>query len=97
VHLRAALGLWHYAEDSTRMIFGDSTGDPIADTILRGVRTAGELSDADISNLFRRHIAASKLEQAKATLLAGGLIHCETVRTDGRPRRVWKLGAKKAN
>ena len=96
VHLRAGLALFRYAEASTRMIFGDSTGDPIADTILRRVRTVGELSDADISNLFQRHVSASKLERAKATLLAGKLIHCETVKTGGRSRRVWKTGAKKS-
>jgi len=97
VHLRAGLAVWDYAEASTRMIFGDSTGNPVADAILRGVRQAGELSDTDISGLFQRHAKPVQLERAKATLLAGGLIHYETVGTAGRPRRVWKPGAKKAN
>jgi hypothetical protein len=30
VHLKASLALWQYAEASTRMIFGDSLGDPDA-------------------------------------------------------------------
>ncbi len=37
VHLRAGLSLWQYAEESTRLIFGDTLGNPIADTILRAL------------------------------------------------------------
>ena len=32
-HLRAALALWRYAEQSARFVFGDTTGDPVADRI----------------------------------------------------------------
>ena len=32
-HLEAALAVWQYAEDSARFIFGDATGDPIADRV----------------------------------------------------------------
>src|SRR5215831_21280288 len=48
VHLKAGLALWQYAETSTRMIFGDSLGDPMADTILRGLQASGELTDSQI-------------------------------------------------
>jgi Protein of unknown function (DUF3987) len=30
-HLRAALALWRYCEESATYIFGDSLGDPMAD------------------------------------------------------------------
>jgi hypothetical protein len=96
-HLKAALGLWQYAEHSTRLIFGDSLGDPDADTMVRAIRTAGELSDSDLSNLFGRHRSAGRLERAKGVILASGLAHCSTVETGGRPRMIWRLGAKKAN
>jgi len=97
VHLQAALALWDYAEASTRLIFGDSTGDPKADMILRAVRASGELSDSQVSDLFGRHMTAAKLDRAKDSLLAANLIHCETVETSGRPRVVWRPGEKKAN
>ena len=45
VHLKAACALWSYAEASTRYIFGDNTGDPHADTILRAVQAQGSLDD----------------------------------------------------
>ena len=40
-HLEAALAVWQYAEDSARFIFGDATGDPIADRILSALRANG--------------------------------------------------------
>jgi len=97
VHLKAALALWQYAEASTRMIFGDSLGDPTADTMLRAIRTKGERTDSELSDLFKRHKAAAELERAKGVLEQAGLAHCVTNETDGRPRIVWRLGAKKAN
>jgi hypothetical protein len=89
VHLEAALALWDYAEASTKLIFGDSTGDPVADTILRAVRTGGELSDSEISSLFGRNISASRLERAKVALLSAGLLQRRTDPGSGRPRTVW--------
>jgi hypothetical protein len=97
VHLRAGLSLWQYAEESTRLIFGDTLGNPIADTILRALRVSGDISDSQVSDLFGRHVSAMKLEQAKTVLLSAGLAHCVTLETGGRPRIIWKAGAKKAN
>lgn len=94
-HLKAALALWEYAEDSTKMIFGDNTGDPVADTILKAVRACGELSETAISELFGRNITAARLGHARASLLSAGLIHPETIETGGRPRVVWRPGTKK--
>ncbi|WP_447985027.1 DUF3987 domain-containing protein [Nitrospira sp. Nam74] len=95
-HLVAALALWDYAEASTRHIFGQALGDPIADTILRAVREKGSLDNSAISGLFARHESAARLDRVKASLTAAGLIHCVEVGTGGRPRTVWRLGAKQA-
>jgi len=97
IHLQAALALWHHAEASTRMIFGDSLGDPTADTMLRAIRTNGEQADTELSDLFKRHKTAAELERAKGVLVQAGLAHSVTIETGGRPRVVWRLGAKKAN
>src|ERR1700730_9542763 len=49
-HLEAGLALWEYCEASAAHIFGDSIGDPIADDILRALRSAPEgMSRTDIS------------------------------------------------
>jgi hypothetical protein len=97
VHLKAALALWQHAEASTRLIFGDSLGDPDADAMLRAIRTIGERTDSELSDLFKRHRSAAELERAKGTLMQAGLAHPVTIETDGRPRIVWRAGAKKAN
>ncbi len=97
VHLKAALALWRHAEASTRLIFGDSLGDPVADTMLKAIRARGELTDSEISDFFKRHKSAAELERAKGVLSHAGLAYQETIETDGRPRIVWRAGAKKAN
>jgi hypothetical protein len=73
-HLQAALEVWRYAEDSARFIFGDSLGDPVADTILAALREAGEvgLSRTDISGLFKRHAAAGQINSALQALAEAG-------------------------
>ena len=97
VHLKAALALWQHAEASTRMIFGDSLGDPDADAMLRAIRANGEQTDSQLSDLFKRHKTAADLERAKSVLIQAGLAHPVTIETDGRPRIAWRPGAKKAN
>jgi hypothetical protein len=97
VHLKAALAVWQFAEHSTRMIFGESLGDVVADAILRALRVSGEMSDSQISDLFGRNLPAAKLERAKTALLTAGLAHCLSVETAGRPRILWRPGTKKTN
>lgn len=88
-HLKAALALWEYAEASAALIFGDSTGDPIADTILKSLRGLGELDESQISALFNRNIRADRLSQAKDLLMTHGLAQPKAVLTGGKARTVW--------
>ena len=41
LHLRAALAVWGFCEDSTTQIWGDMIGDDVADTILTALKTTG--------------------------------------------------------
>lgn len=92
VHLAAALAVWDFCNASTRQIFGDSTGDPVSDAILRALRARDELTESDISGLFDRNLSAARLEQAKSALSVKGLAHRVSVPTGGRPRIVWRAG-----
>ena len=47
-HLMAALALWHYAEASARYIFGDATGDRVADRIMEALRTEPERAAGEV-------------------------------------------------
>jgi hypothetical protein len=90
-HLEAALAAWGYAFASCRHVFGDALGDPVADEILRALKTAGAdgLTRSDIRDLFQRNQKAERIGQALAALLAAGLARTDTRPTDGRSAEVW--------
>ena len=89
-HLEAALALWERAEASVRHVFGDATGDPVADTILRALRTQGALDQTEISGLFSRNVRAGRRGQALGLLADAGLAVSEKKDTGGRPSITWK-------
>ena len=91
-HLQAALALWEASARSVRFLFGDQTGDPDADVILRSLRVGenGGLSRTEISRLFGRHASADRIERACAVLLANGTATVEREETRGRPTERWR-------
>ena len=90
-----ASALWTYCEASTRYIFGDLTGDRVADTILRALRHAGTdgMSRSDIHNHFGRNITADKISAAFGMLLAAGKVRSDKQKSNnggpGRVREMW--------
>ncbi len=90
-HLKAALAVWAYGEDSVRFIFGDILGDPTADTILRALRIRPDgMTRTEIIALFNRHIKADALSRALDLLREHGLARCETKKdTGGAPEERW--------
>lgn len=88
-HLMAALAVWEYAEESVRYIFGDATGDPVADRIIEALRMHGELARTQISQLSQRHTPTARISQALNLLAASGKARFETRRTEGRPTEIW--------
>jgi hypothetical protein len=89
-HLAAALALWQYAEDSARYIFGDATGDPIADRLIAALRSSGPMTQNELTDLFGRHVRSAALGRALEALVAAGMVVSEHVKTEGRPRTIWK-------
>ena len=89
-HIKAALAVWQYAEASARFIFGDSLGDPIADEILRALRSnpAG-LTRNEIRDLLGRNQRANRIDQALGQLAKQGLVRCKREETGGRPAERW--------
>jgi hypothetical protein len=89
-HLEAGVSLWAYAEASCRYIFGDATGDPDADVILRTLRqTPQGMTRTKINDLFAGHSPSAVIGRALSSLFALGLVRREQQQTEGRSAELW--------
>jgi len=90
-HLHAALAVWDYCFASAKYIFGEATGDPVADRLSEALQSAGTegLTRTQISNLFGRHASVQRITQALAQLTALGAATPKMVSTDGRSIELW--------
>jgi hypothetical protein len=91
LHLRAALALWRFAEASAEYIFGDSTGDKIADVLFRELRSRGAsgMTRTEIRNYFSRHKTEREIELSLSLLEARRLVVRIVEETGGRPATRW--------
>ena len=89
VHLEAALEVWRYCAESARYIFGERTGDHVADRIMtelkEGPQTRNQLREA-----FQRHKTSGEISAALTVLQLAGLVKMTMAEpTGGRPAEVW--------
>jgi hypothetical protein len=81
-----------YCQDSARFIFGAALGEPVADTIFKGLQASpAGLNRTEISELFKRHKSGGEISNALSLLREYGLAKLgpPSKDTDGRPREVW--------
>ncbi len=97
-HLWAALAVWEYCEASVAYIFGDRTGDPIADKIFAalGGNPAG-LARTEISALFGRNVDSTRIETALEFLQRAQKVHSTVETTGGRPIERWLISFNSFN
>jgi hypothetical protein len=96
-HLIAALALWDYVEASVRYIFGDRTGDSVADRIYDAVCEYPEgMTRAEIFNLFNRHEKRERIEDAIVLLVRCKKVIIEKVKTTGRSTELIKRSSAQA-
>lgn len=90
-HLKAALALWRYVEESTRWVFGDRFGDWVADDCLVYLREAGEtgLTRNDLREQLGHNIGATRITNALRLLASAGLARSSRESTGGRPAERW--------
>jgi hypothetical protein len=83
--INAATAVWDYARASAAYIWGDSTGDEIADRLLRAIRDAGGdgLDLTAQSAEFGRNVKAQRLALARTTLERLGLIETVALPSEG--------------
>jgi hypothetical protein len=92
-HLFAALSLWDYCEASTRLIFGNTSGDRTFDTLVNALRNAGDgsLTRTEIHRAFSGHTSRGEIERSLMTLLSQGRASRIFEKTDGRPVERWRF------
>lgn len=90
-HLEAALAVWTYCEASARLIFGDATGDPVADQIRDALQRAGStgMSRTQIRDLFQRNQHKERTDQALALLKERRLAEPRPWRNGKREIEMW--------
>jgi len=89
-HLKAAMAITDYVQESVEWIFGRKTGDPTADKILEYLKT-GEKTQTEISHLFERNKTSKEIERAMKDLVDTGRVTSRCEKTTGRPRILWSL------
>ena len=90
-HLLAALAVWDYSERSVLYVFGDSTGNPLADGILALLRRApGGMTRTEVREMSGKNLPADRIAQALGVLLeAGRARFVRSNETGGRPAETW--------
>lgn len=90
-HLLSALELWDYSVRSAKYVFGDATGDPIADRILEALKLSGTLTRTEVSAVFSKNVSSARLSQALFLLHERGMVRVSQDDTGGRPVEVWSI------
>lgn len=89
-HLQAGLAVWDYAEATAYRLFGSSTGDPLADDLLRYIRGAPTgIGRWDLHQCVGKNIPAAKIGTALQALRERNLARCEMLKTGGRNAETW--------
>jgi hypothetical protein len=86
-HLKAALAIWRYCEDSARYIWGEALGNPTAGRIIAAVHDSVDgITREDTYHLFGGNKSSQERDRAVAMLVERGLIRIEKEETSsGRP------------
>jgi hypothetical protein len=90
-HLKAALAVWKYCDESVACIFGERTGNPIADAIIEALEGSDDgMSRTDLYHHFGRHKSSAAIAAALRELSDFGKVTSEERRTAGRTATVWR-------
>lgn len=91
-HLRAALEVWRYCQDSVDYCFETSSGNMTADRILNMLASMPDgASRSQVSKLFNGNKSKDELQLALDTLKSAGKARLECPKTNerGRPLELW--------
>jgi hypothetical protein len=89
-HLGAALALWDYSADSVTTVFGQASGNPLAEQIHAALVASGGLTRTALRDLFNRNQPQAAIDEAINALARAGRAHSMRVATAGRPAQLWR-------
>jgi hypothetical protein len=87
-HIRAAMAVWQYCEDSAAYIFGCSTGNALADRLFTILRE-GPATTTELHARTNRHYNQHEMGHALSLLVRKKLVRREVIRTGGRSATVY--------
>lgn len=95
-HLKAALALWRYCDQSAKIIFGRvETLDPLEAKLLAILRAAIHgMTRTELNKALRGHVESEALLKALASLKSKNLIHRKIQATSGRSAERWFAGSE---
>jgi len=93
-HLRAAIALWDYNENSIKYIFQNKIGDQLAEKIFDLLEKNPQgLSRSEISNLLNRNYSSDQLTDALSLLESLEIAYKEHIEPNGRAKEIWKINS----
>jgi hypothetical protein len=90
-HLRSAVELWWFCEQSARRVFGGVSTNGIAERMYGFLQAHGRSTRTEVSRSVAHNIEKSLIDGALASLMKSRRIVCETVVTGGRPADMYWL------
>jgi hypothetical protein len=91
-HLRAAVALWDYCQESAQIIFTEDKAeqaDPLEKLLLQKIQAEPGINRRGLHKVIGGHVPASLMIQALATLRDQGRVRAEMRSTGGRPSECW--------
>jgi len=88
--VEAAWAVWSYCRQSAAVIFGDASGNPVADRLLSALRDAGPdgLDGREMHQALSGHASRNEMKAAVDYLVSRGQVATRTEETGGRPRTI---------
>jgi hypothetical protein len=97
-HLRAALSVWRYCEESVQHIFSSRSGDPVQKRVLDLLKATGKdgMKRSELSQSLGGHVRSNNLEQILKRLEELGAMERVVIRPPpgskgGRPHEILRL------
>lgn len=86
-HIDAAEAVWNYSQATVEHLYGDRTGDALADRLLREIERAGDegLTFTQQNEIFSGHAKHKELEEARELIERLGFAITVTQASGGRP------------